>query len=120
MTITIQQAAALAGLPVTPKPLVLREPCLSCDDARTERDTGAGYCAASPYGDHECEALTELHSLAGLACELAAVIARYHKPEVRKSLAESIYDGLADVLYEMHGRPALDEREFMRLCGVTS
>jgi len=114
MTLTMEQAAAIC----CPRPLILREPCESCGERFTVRDEPP--YAVCRRGDFECEALRELEVQAAWASELATVIARQHKPDVRKAEAESSWGVLDDMLTEMHGRPALDEREFMRLCGVTS
>ena len=117
MTLTLEQAAALCGLPKLPTPLISREPCERCADADTEPDTGAFTCHESPSGIPECESYREVRELEDIACQVAAKFKRIGDHGMRSELAFGTADGFSNALYEQGLGAEFDTGAFMELAG---
>jgi len=117
MTLTMETAAALCGLPKLPTPLITREPCERCADADTETDTGAFQCKASPGGDRECAAFFAVRELEDIACQVAAKFKRLGDHGMRHELAFGTADGFANALYEQGLGAEFDTEAFLEMSG---
>ena len=117
MTLTMEAAARLCGLPKLPAPLITREPCERCADAVTEPDTGAFQCRASPSGVPECEAYREVREYEDLAMQAAAQYKRLSNPRMRGELATSTAEGYANALYEQGLGAEFDTEAFLEMSG---
>lgn len=119
MTLTMEEAARLCGLPKLPTPLITREPCESCKDADTEADTGAFTCRESPSGLPNCESYRAVRELEDIACQVAAKFKRIGDSGMRAELAIGTASGFSNALYEQGLGVEFDEAAFLDLCGAS-
>lgn len=118
MTLTMEDAARICGLPKLHTPLITREPCESCKDADTEAGTGAPYCKASPSsGDFECESYRAVRELEDIARQVAAKFKRIGDHDMRSELAIGTADGFANALYVQGLGAEFDTEAFLELAG---
>ena len=98
--------------------LITTEPCESCSRARTERETGAGYCATYGLGFDECYEWRETREIEEIAGQVATLYQAVGDHEKRRELAISTADGFANALY-MQGKGAeFDSEAFIRACNL--
>lgn len=117
MTLTMEEAAALCGLPKLPTPLITREPCESCAYATTETDTGAFRCRVSATGDPECESYRAVRELEDIACQVAALYKRIGDSGMRSELAIGTADGFSNALYVQGLGAEFDAAAFLEMSG---
>jgi len=117
MTLTMEEAARLCGLPKLPTPLITREPCESCKDADTEADTGAFRCRVSMHGDPQCLHYRDVREQEDIARQCAALFKRIGDHKMRYEWAYGTADGFANALHEQGRGAEFDTDAFMDLCG---
>lgn len=119
MTLTLEDAARICGLPKLPTPLITREPCESCKDAGTEYGTGAFTCGATASGLPNCESYMAVRELEDIACQVAAKFKRISDHGMRSELAIGTASGFSNALYEQGLGVEFDEAAFLDLCGAS-
>lgn len=117
MTLTMEIASALCGLPKLPAPLISREPCEQCADANTEADTGALRCRASVTGVPECENYRAVRELEDIAYQCAALFKRIGDHDMRHELAIGTADGFSSALWEQGMGAEFDTEAFLEMSG---
>lgn len=117
MTLTMEEAARICGLPKLPTPLITREPCESCKDADTEADTGAFTCRESPSGIPECESYRAVRELEDIACQVAAKFKRIGDHGMRSEMALGTADGFSNALHEQGLGAEFDTEAFLEMSG---
>jgi hypothetical protein len=95
------------------------EPCCSCDAARTERETGAGFCAGHGLNFDECYDWWETRDVdERLAPQAAALIKSVNDHAKRRELAIAWGDGFANML-DLQGKGTeFNCDEFLASCGL--
>lgn len=97
--------------------LLKRDPCDYCDERRTiHAEPPYDICRRSGGDLFECSAVEEAEALCEKAAEVISILRTIEKPEWRREVAESVADAFANALYEVHGQPQLDAKEFVRRC----
>jgi len=89
--------------------------CECCDHARTDAETGAGYCRI--YGEMECPRQETAERLDALAEQIAALIAQIPDATTRKELAASCGEGFDNAIYETGLHAEFNASEFAAACG---
>lgn len=100
--------------------LIRTEPCGSCDLARTERETGAGYCVAYGVSFDCCPDWLQVHRLEDIAGQVAALYCHESDESLRREMAQATADGFANALYLQGKGAEFDTDAFLSACDVHS
>ena len=117
MTLTMEDAARICGLPKLPTPLISREPCESCADADTETDTGAFTCRVSMHGDPACLHYRDVRYLEDIARQHAADFRRIGDQDMRHESAFGTADGFSNALHVQGLGAEFDTEAFLEMSG---
>lgn len=98
--------------------LIRTEPCDNCSRARTERETGAAYCAAYGLCFDECYEWREAHEIEEIAGQVAALYQAVGDHDKRRELAISTADGFANALYMQDKGVEFDTDAFLLACNL--
>ena len=74
--------------------MIAETPCEHCDDLKTERETGAAYCAVTTFGDFVCDEALSCNDLCEFAGQASCLIRNFLNDDDRDAVA----DGVCSVL----------------------
>ncbi len=100
--------------------LIRRDSCESCDQRETVRShdyyqPDETVCGLTGTDDFDCERVQSVEKLVAVAEKVAAVIATIDDTVMRKEVAASTSDGLANALYEGDESADFDTLAFCEL-----
>jgi len=94
-------------------------PCESCSAARTECETGAGFCAMYGLNFDECAEWREAGKLEAMAHRWANELrSTVNEDSKRRELAIATGDGFANALYVQGKGAEFDTDAFLEACGL--
>ena len=100
------------------RPIVKFDCCDACEHARTEGETGAGFCAFFGVDFDACPSVSQARQLEDIALDVASWIARHLTGLERDEAAAHAAVMFAEwfALPPMHA--TLDDEAFLARCGV--